>query len=99
MHMPVILEALSENQFRATGWFDICAEGATADDAVASLRDVFVREFSGSKRIVLMDIPIAEEHPWMKFAGHLKNDPLFDDWQAAIADYRREQEQEDDDRD
>ncbi|MEK8019502.1 MAG: hypothetical protein VSS75_021730 [Candidatus Parabeggiatoa sp.] len=30
------------------------------------------------------------EHPWLKFAGMFKDDPNWDEFQAAIAEYRRE---------
>jgi hypothetical protein len=28
-------------------------------------------------------------NPWLDGAGMFRNDPLFDDWQCAIAEYRR----------
>ena len=30
-----------------------------------------------------------QTHPWAKYAGMFKDDPMFDDWQKAIAEYRR----------
>lgn len=30
------------------------------------------------------------EHPWMKFAGMFEHDPDWDEFQEAIAEYRRE---------
>jgi hypothetical protein len=36
-----------------------------------------------------------KSNPWLAMAGMFKDDPLFDEWQAAIAEYRREQEKED----
>lgn len=30
------------------------------------------------------------EHPWMKFAGMFEHDPDWDEFQQAIAEYRRE---------
>jgi hypothetical protein len=29
-------------------------------------------------------------NPWLEGAGMFRDDPLFDDWQLAIAEYRRE---------
>jgi hypothetical protein len=29
-------------------------------------------------------------NPWLEGAGMFRDDPLFDDWQRAIAEYRRE---------
>lgn len=34
------------------------------------------------------DLSIA--NPWLDGAGMFRDDPLFDDWQRAIAEYRRE---------
>jgi hypothetical protein len=28
-------------------------------------------------------------NPWLKGAGMFRDDPLFDDWQRAVAEYRR----------
>ena len=28
-------------------------------------------------------------HPWMAFAGTLKDHPLLEDWKQAMADYRQ----------
>lgn len=32
------------------------------------------------------------ENPWLKAEGVYENDPLFDAWQEAIAEYRREKD-------
>ncbi len=37
--------------------------------------------------------PSAEE-AWLRMGGIFKDDPLFDRWQQAIADYRREVEED-----
>ena len=37
-----------------------------------------------------------QDNPWTAMAGIFKNDPLFDDWQQAIADYRRQIEEDTD---
>ena len=31
-------------------------------------------------------------NPWLEGAGIFRDDPFFDDWQQAIAEYRREAE-------
>jgi len=36
------------------------------------------------------DVPNNSGNPWVEGAGMFRNDPLFDDWQRAIAEYRRE---------
>ena len=32
---------------------------------------------------------VSEPNPWTQVAGMFADDPLFDEWQAAIQDYRR----------
>src|SRR5580700_1133680 len=34
--------------------------------------------------------PCQSTNPWLEGAGMFRDDPLFDDWQQAIAEYRRE---------
>ena len=36
-----------------------------------------------------VDVP-QRANPWLSGAGMFRDDPLFDDWQRAIAEYRRE---------
>ena len=35
-----------------------------------------------------VDLP-QRANPWLSGAGMFRDDPLFDDWQKAIAEYRR----------
>ena len=35
-------------------------------------------------------VPNKSGNPWLEGAGMFRDDPLFDDWQRAIAEYRRE---------
>ena len=43
-----------------------------------------------------LDINTTEENPWLAVAGIFQNDPLFDEWQAAIEEYRRKVDEEED---
>jgi hypothetical protein len=36
-----------------------------------------------------IEVPTAD-NPWVRLEGVYKDDPLFDEWQAAIAEYRRQ---------
>jgi len=36
-----------------------------------------------------VDLP-QRANPWLSGAGMFRDDPLFDEWQRAIAEYRRE---------
>ena len=67
-------------------------EGATRDDALNRLRELMTRRLQGEVEIVELELPgelKPEQNPWLKLHGIFKEDPLFDEWQAAIAENRR----------
>jgi hypothetical protein len=90
MEIPVLIEPVAGNGYRAkTGEpLALAAEGATADEAIRTLQGLIAQRLAHGARIVSVTVP--EEHPWLRFAGTLKDDPLFDEWQQAIAERRRE---------
>jgi hypothetical protein len=91
MQIPVLIEPVGSNGFRARGGepFGLSAEGATAEEAVQKLHAALVDRMATGARIVQIDVP-GGDHPWLRFAGMFADDPLFDDWQQAIAERRRQ---------
>jgi len=96
MQIPVIIEPTSSGQFRAQGLppFTAVAEGPTSDAALAKLRENLAKEFQGGKRLVMLEVPGVEVNPWIAMTGWLKDDPYFDEWQAAIEENRRQSDLE-----
>lgn len=92
MQIPVIVEPTQSGQFRAQGLppFAAVAEGPTKDAALANLRDTLARQFQGDRQLVMLDVPGVEINPWIAMTGWLKDDPYFDEWQAAIEENRRQ---------
>jgi len=90
MQIPILVEPVPGRGFRASdgGPFALTAEAPTRDEAIAKLREQIDERMAAGARVESFDLP-APEHPWARFAGMLKDDPLFDEWQQAIADYRR----------
>lgn len=90
MDIPVLIEPVAGNGFRARGCepFALVAEGATREEALQKVREQLQDRLQAGAQIVPMAVP-GQENPWVKFAGMFKDDPLFDDWQAAIAENRR----------
>ena len=90
MQIPILVEPVPGRGFRASdgGPFALTAEAPTPEEAVAKLREQIDRRMTAGARVQTLDLP-APEHPWAQFAGTFKDDPLFDEWQQAIADYRR----------
>jgi hypothetical protein len=95
MHLPVLIEPVAGNGFRATGGppFILSAEGATREEALQKLRQAIARRLETGAEIVSLEIP-ESEHPLAPFAGMFKDNPLFDEWQQAMAEYRRQVDEE-----
>jgi hypothetical protein len=97
MQLPVIVEHLGDDHFRAEAAvpFSVSAEGKSSQEAVQNLRTRIESEFSNGRQLMMLEVNVPHEHAWMKYVGHLKDDPLFDEWQAAIREYRRQRDVED----
>lgn len=89
MDIPVLLEPLPGKGYRARGGepFALEAEGATKEEALLKLRDLIAARIQSGAEVIRLNVP-AVDNPWVAFAGIYKDDPLFDDWQAAIAERR-----------
>ena len=66
----------------------------TADEAIRALEALIAQRLANGARIVFITVP--DEHPWSRLAGMFEDDPLFDKWQKAIADRRREMDNDPD---
>ena len=44
--------------------------------------------------VVPLEITPTEDHPWIQGAGMFRDNPLFDKWQEAISEYRRQVDQD-----
>jgi hypothetical protein len=93
VEVPVIIEPVTGNGYRATGAgglsVGLIAEGATAEEAIDRLADqVRMRMDAGAK---LADLNVAASAaPWKQDAGYLHDDPLYEPWLAAMEEYRRQ---------
>ncbi len=95
MRLPVFIEPVANNGYRARGACDLSAEGATPAEALGNLQKLIDARLKDGASITSLDVP-SQENPWQQFAGMFKDDPLFDDWQKAIADYRRQVDEDPD---
>ena len=93
MQIPVLIEPISGNGYRARGGdpFALTADGATPDEALQKLREAIESRLTTGSRLVPLEVANGDS-PWLKMAGMFKNDPMFDEWQQAIAEYRRQVE-------
>lgn len=90
MNLPVLVERAGADGYTARDPFGRSATGPTADAAVANLRAVLT---AAGGEIVHLDAPAP--HPALGWIGIFKDNPLFDEWTAAIEENRRRQDAED----
>ncbi|NJN99429.1 MAG: type II toxin-antitoxin system HicB family antitoxin [Anaerolineales bacterium] len=79
MTYPILLESKKQGGYRATvlGWPDCTAQGATRQEALSHIRQVLSDRLSRAEIIPLEIEPVQPEHPWLKFAGMFKDNPVF----------------------
>jgi predicted RNase H-like HicB family nuclease len=94
MNIPVLIEPVPGNGFRATGAepFAAVAEGATPDEALARLRESVERRLQAGARVVSLPLS-APDHSWLPFAGMFHgDDPIVQQWLEVLQSRRREPE-------
>jgi predicted RNase H-like HicB family nuclease len=99
MKIPVLIEPIANGGFRATGGppFEVTAQGTTREETLARLREAIDHRMVEGSVLVPLEIDTTEENPWIAVAGMFRDDPLFDEWQEAIAEYRRKVDEDDQD--
>lgn len=92
MKIPILIEPVHGLGFRArTGEpFRLTVEATTKDEARRQLTDLVSEQIRGGAEVELLDVPMNGVAPRPTGAGIFKDDALFDEWQQAIAEYRRE---------
>lgn len=92
MDIPVLIEVISHGRFQARSGepVPLVADGQTREEALANLRGLLDNRLSHGTELVSMEIG---KLPCARFAGWLKDDPLFDEWQQAIAENRRQEDE------
>jgi hypothetical protein len=95
---PDLIEPLANDGFRATSGppLAVSGEGATREEALARLREEIDRRLASGAAVVPLEIAASEETPPIWGIGMFRDNPLFDEWQAAIAEYRRKVDEEED---
>src|SRR5688572_2617752 len=93
MQIPVLIERIADNGFRARGGepLGLTGEGATREEAVAKLREKCQARLQQGAELISLDVGSAP-HPWMEFAGMFKDDPLIPEWKQSITEYRQKVE-------
>jgi hypothetical protein len=97
MEIPVLIEPIAEDGYRAQGMkpFAFSARGATREEALAKLRAKIERRLKNGAELVGLELG-PSPHPWMEFAGMFKDDPWIDDWKRSVEEYRKQVDEDPD---
>jgi hypothetical protein len=95
MQLPILIERVAGNGYRATSSpsFTITVEGTDREEVLQRLLQAITERLGTDAEIISLEIP-AQEHPLAPYAGMFKDNPLFDEWQQAVAEYRRQADKE-----
>ncbi len=94
MEIPVFVEPVAGNGYRAETC-GLSADGATREEALSSLNRLLQERVKAGAQIVPLQVPWPEP-PWAEFRGFLRGDPMFEAWKQAMADYRRQMDEDPD---
>ena len=79
--LTILIEQETEGKYQAMvlGWAGCQAEGNSREEVITNITRVVGDRLEKSELISLVIQPSKPEHPWMKFAGMYKDNPLFDE--------------------
>jgi hypothetical protein len=92
--MNVLIEP-TENGYRATTespWNEV-ADADTVEEALEQVRERVIARIKQGGSIHRVSLP-NDEHPASAFIGIWKDNPLFEDWQKSVEEYRQEKDRE-----
>ena len=90
MQIPILIEPIAGNGYRATGGPPLAAsvEAPTREEALARLKELLdARLRNGAEVVPLETAP--QPHPLAEFAGMFKDDPYFEEVLEIMAENRR----------
>ena len=93
MEIPIIVEPIRDNGFRASsgGLWGLEIEAPTREEAVQKLSELIRRRLEAGAEVLGLEIP-TRAHPLAPVAGMLRDDPVLPSWKDAMAEYRRQTE-------
>jgi hypothetical protein len=89
MEITVLLEPKEGHGYRASSGSPLAieAEGTSREEALCNLRAQIERKIRSGAELLTLEVGTLA-HPWARFAGTLKDDPLGEAWVQAMAEYR-----------
>jgi hypothetical protein len=92
MDIPVLLEALPADGYRATSLLPtrLSVEAASREEALRQVTRL-VREQLAHAEVVHLNVALAGEcHPWHSLAGTWKDHPDIAEFEQHLSEYRRQ---------
>jgi len=99
MDVQVLIERVEGNGYLARSALGLSAQGATPEEAVRNLKDETERRLANGARLTVMSLPpkhpwaiqvSQDPNPWRAVTGiYDPNNPMIQEWLAAIEEYRR----------
>ncbi len=96
MQIPVLIERVHENGFRASGAvpFTFTVEGTTREEVVQKFQQLIASKLEAGSELVPVDVP-EQDNPWLKMAGMWdKDDPLVQEWKEIMRENRLKDEED-----
>jgi hypothetical protein len=90
MKIPVLIEQIPGNGFRATGGdpLSLSAEAPTRDEAISRLEELIAHRLAMGAELIDLDLGAAKRL-LAPVRGWTDNDPIFEEWRQAMNEYRR----------
>jgi predicted RNase H-like HicB family nuclease len=94
--LKVLIEPKTEGKYQAVvlGWEECKAEGNSREEVITNISRILGDRLEKAELISLEIQSPKPEHPWMKFAGMYKDNPLFNEVVAYIEADRRALDEE-----
>ena len=96
MQIPVVIEPLPGNRFRATSAAPVplMMEGNSAEESLRLWREAYAAVLPADAEVVCVESSSSNQPPWAKFIGDLKDDPLVEVWRECVEEYRSQRDVE-----
>jgi hypothetical protein len=92
MQIPILIEPIEGDRYRARAGepFALSAEGKTKLEAFQQLEQMIRKRIRDGAELFTLEVQQA--HPLSVYVGMFKDNPLFDEWKEAMAEFRRQQD-------
>ena len=98
MQIPVLVEPIANNGYRATARqpFEITVEGKSRDEVIRKVEQQIQEKLKApGTEVVSVELPVS--NPWLRIAGTLDpNDPVVQEWHEIMAENRRKADEDPD---